>query len=168
MEITSSQSFVNYLDKVKDRTKRLFDFIPEDKLEWTYMLGKFTVGDQIRHMATIERFMFAENVQMKPSKYRGCGEELASGKENVIQFYQDMQAESRRIFLSLSDQDFLKKCKTPAGIEITIWKWLRAMIEHEIHHRGQLYVYLGMLNIQLPPIYGLTSEEVMERSVWSL
>ena len=165
MELTSSQSFVNYLDKVKARTKRLFDFIPEDKLEWSYQSGKFTIGDQIRHIAAIERFMFAENVQMKPSKYGGCGEALASGIENVIQFYQDMQAESREIFLSLTNQDLLKKCKTPAEIEITVWKWLRAMVEHEIHHRGQLYVYLGILEIQLPPIYGLTSEEVMERSV---
>ena len=165
MELTSSQSFVNYLDKVKARTRRLFDFIPEDKLEWTYQSGKFTIGDQIRHVAAIERFMFAENVQMKPSRYGGCGEELATGKENIIQFYQDMQAESREIFLRLTDQELLQKCKTPAGIEITVWKWLRAMVEHEIHHRAQLYVYLGMLEIQLPPIYGLTSEEVMERSV---
>jgi uncharacterized damage-inducible protein DinB len=38
------------------------------------------------------------------------------------------------------------------------------MVEHEVHHRSQIYVYLGMLGIQTPPIYGLTSEEVRERS----
>jgi uncharacterized damage-inducible protein DinB len=38
------------------------------------------------------------------------------------------------------------------------------MIEHEIHHRGQLYLYLGLLDVPTPPIYGLTSEEVRERS----
>lgn len=165
MEITSSQSFVNYLDKVKARTSRLFDYIPEDKLEWTYQEGKFTIGDQIRHIAAIERFMFAENAQLKPSRYSGCGVELAAGKEDTIQFYLNMQEESRAIFAGLSDQDFNRKCKTPAGIEITTWKWLRAMVEHEIHHRGQLFVYFAMLDIKLPPIYGLTSEEVIDRSV---
>ncbi len=39
------------------------------------------------------------------------------------------------------------------------------MAEHEIHHRGQLYMYLGMLGVETPPIYGLTSEEVAERGV---
>lgn len=38
------------------------------------------------------------------------------------------------------------------------------MIEHEIHHRGQIYLYLSMLNVETPPLYGLTSEEVFEKS----
>ncbi|MEO1587753.1 MAG: DinB family protein [Bacteroidota bacterium] len=60
----------------------------------------------------------------------------------------------------LSPRDLRHKVRTPAGIEITLWKWLRAMLEHEIHHRGQLYMYLAILGIQTPPLYGLTSEEV--------
>lgn len=161
MEITDIQSFLNYYDKVKGRTQKLFDFVPEDKIEWTYQEGKFTIGDQIRHLASSERYMFAENVQMNPSRYNGCGTEFADGKENVIRFYEEMKKESRGIFEQLTDDDLIKKCKTPGGIEITVWKWLRAMIEHEIHHRGQLYVYLALLEIRLPPLYGLTSEEVM-------
>ena len=34
------------------------------------------------------------------------------------------------------------------------------MVEHEIHHRGQLYMYLSLLDVKTPPIFGLTSEEV--------
>lgn len=54
---------------------------------------------------------------------------------------------------------------TPDGSRITVWKWLRLMMEHEIHHRGQIYLYLAMLEIATPPIYGLTSEELRQRSV---
>jgi uncharacterized damage-inducible protein DinB len=68
------------------------------------------------------------------------------------------------IFAELSDEALQRKCQTPAGVPITTWKWLRAMVEHEAHHRGQLYLMLGMLNVQTPPLYGLTSEEVRERS----
>jgi uncharacterized damage-inducible protein DinB len=53
---------------------------------------------------------------------------------------------------------------TPAGAPITTWKWLRAMVEHEAHHRGQLYLLLGLRGIATPPIYGLTEEEVQARS----
>ena len=38
------------------------------------------------------------------------------------------------------------------------------MTEHEIHHRGQLYLYLGILGVATPPIFGLTEEEVKARS----
>jgi uncharacterized damage-inducible protein DinB len=54
------------------------------------------------------------------------------------------------------------KCLTPDGAPITTWKWLRAMVEHEIHHRGQIYLYLALLGVATPPLYGLTSEQVLE------
>ena len=50
------------------------------------------------------------------------------------------------------------------GASLRVSKWLRAMIEHEVHHRGQIYLYLSMLDIPTPPLYGLTEEEVKRRS----
>jgi len=39
------------------------------------------------------------------------------------------------------------------------------MVEHEAHHRGQIYLMLNMLEVPTPPLYGLTSEEVRARSM---
>ena len=55
MEIKDLNTFLNYYTKVKQRTKKLFPYIPEDKIEWTFQPGKFTIGDLIRHLATIEK-----------------------------------------------------------------------------------------------------------------
>ncbi|MCB0277993.1 MAG: DinB family protein [Calditrichaeota bacterium] len=165
MEFQTIEQFLLYYLKIKERSRRLFEHIPAKQIEWTYQKGRFTIGDLIRHIAAIERYMFAENVQLKPSRYAGCGPDLANGYEDIINYYDQMQRECQAIYSQLSDSDLQRKCKTPAGIEITSWKWLRGMIEHEIHHRGQLYIYLGMLNIQLPPLFGLTSEEVISKSV---
>jgi uncharacterized damage-inducible protein DinB len=38
------------------------------------------------------------------------------------------------------------------------------MVEHEAHHRGQIYLMLNMLEVPTPPLYGLTSEEVRART----
>ncbi|MBX2828220.1 MAG: DinB family protein [Flavobacteriaceae bacterium] len=164
MTFSNIDTFLAYYAKIKGRTRRLFQYIPPEKMEWTYQEGKFTMGDIIRHLANIERHMYAETVQSNPSLYNGCGTDYAQGYETVIQYYDQMYEESVTIFSKLTPEDLQKKCKTPAGIEITTWKWLRAMSEHEIHHRGQLYMYLGMLQIATPPIYGLTSEEVIAKS----
>ena len=51
---------------------------------------------------------------------------------------------------------------TPVGAEITAWKLLRAMGEHEAHHRGQLSLYLRMLGAEPPPIFGHKAEAVGE------
>ena len=84
--------------------------------------------------------------------------------ENVLVFMERLHEESMDIFSKLTDADLQTKCKTPAGADITKWKWLRLMTEHEIHHRGQIYLYLSMLGVPAPPLYGLTSEEVRARS----
>ena len=108
--------------------------------------------------------MFAENAQRKPSRYPGHDRELADGYENVIAYMKQMHEESLAIFRSLTDEDLETKTMTPGGVELRVGKWLRSMIEHEIHHRGQLYLYLAILDVPTPPIYGLTEEEVKKRS----
>lgn len=165
MEIRSVPAFLDYWDKVRGRTRRVAALIPPDKLEWTWKPGKFSPGDIVRHLAGIERWMYAENVQGKQSRYPGHGQELARGFEAVTSYMERAHAESMEIFGRLTDEDLLRKCETPGGAALAIGKWLRLMVEHEIHHRGQLYLELSMLGVATPPIYGLTSEAVRARSL---
>ena len=165
MQIQNLEIFLDYLNKVHQRTLRVGRCIPPDQVEWTYREGKFTLGDLVRHIAAIERYMFCETIQGNPSRYSGCGRELADGYENVIAFMENLQRQSCEIISRLSEADLQRKCRTPEGTSISTWKWLRTMLEHEIHHRGQIYLYLAMLNVATPPLYGLTSEQVQEKSV---
>jgi uncharacterized damage-inducible protein DinB len=56
----------------------------------------------------------------------------------TVKFFNEMHRQTLEIISSLSDEDLNRKCLTPANNEISIWKWLRAMIEHEIHHRAEI------------------------------
>jgi uncharacterized damage-inducible protein DinB len=165
MEIRTVHEFLDYYGKIRQRTLRVIRSVPADKLEWSLAAGKFTIGDLIRHIAAIERFLYAENVQGKISRYSGHGRELADGYEAVMKFIDTTHRESMEIFALLTNEDLQKKCTNPDGSSITIWKWLRAMVEHEVHHRGQIYLYLAMLDVPTPPLFGLTSEEVRARSI---
>jgi uncharacterized damage-inducible protein DinB len=165
VEIRTIQPFLQYFGNVRERTMRVARCIPADKIDWTYAPGKFTLGDILRHLAVAERYMWAENVQGRPGRYTTHGKELADGLENVLAFMELLHGESVEIFAKLSDEDLQRKCVTPAETPITTWKWLRLMTEHEIHHRGQIYLYLSMLDVATPPLYGLTSEEVRARGV---
>ena len=164
MEITRIETFLPYYRNIRNRTLRVAECIPRDRFDWSYRDDKFSFADILRHLGAIERYMFAENVLGRPSRYPGHGEHLADGPDAVMSFLGRMHEESIEIFSSLDDSRLAEKCVTPAGIPITTWKWLRAMVEHEIHHRGQIYLYLGMLGLPTPPLYGLTSEQVYERS----
>lgn len=165
MEISEVGGFLDYWEKIRARTKRVIDCIPRDRFDWTHREGGWTFADLIRHLGAIERWMFAENAKCRPSRYPGCGPELAEGPDEVIAYLDEMHAEAVEIFASLTPEELALKCETPGGIRITVWKWLRAMVEHEVHHRGQIYLMLGMLGVETPPLYGLTAEEVRERSL---
>ena len=157
-------AFLDYLDKVHARTRRVAVLVPPDDLEWAPAPGRFTFGDLIRHLAGIERGMYAETVHGRPSAYPGHGRALADGFDATIAYYDRLHAESRALFAALPEARWTAKCETPAGAPITVHKWLRLMIEHEAHHRGQLYLMLGMRGVAAPQLYGLTEEEVYARS----
>jgi uncharacterized damage-inducible protein DinB len=156
--------FNPYWKSVRERTRRVVQLISEADIEWTYAPGRWTFGDIVRHLAGIERGMYAETVSGRPSAYPGHDRSLAAGREATLSYLDRLHDESMTIFASLTPEQWNGKCLTPAGTAITTWKWLRAMIEHEAHHRGQLYLMLGMRGTKTPPIYGLTEEEVLERS----
>ena len=165
MEVTRVGPFLDYWEKVRGRTRRVVDRIPEDRLEWSWKAGRFSTGDLVRHLAGIERWMYAENAQGKPSRYPGHGEELARGLAGVREYLDRLHADSMEIFGRLQDEDLAARCETPGGASISVGKWLRLMIEHEIHHRGQIYLHLAMLGVETPPLYGMTSEQVRSASV---
>jgi uncharacterized damage-inducible protein DinB len=82
----------------------------------------------------------------------------------VLDYYDELHPEARALFAALTPEQWTGKVMTPAGTPITTWKWLRAMVEHEAHHRGQLYFTLGLLGVPTPPIYGLSEAELLAKS----
>jgi len=165
MEIHNIESFLSYFHGVRARTMRVVEAVPAEKLEWRHSDGVFSPGDLARHIAATERYTFAENVLARPSRYQGCGPDLADGRDHIIAFMERMHHETIAILEALEPADLERRIASPQGAPITAWKLLRAMIEHEVHHRGEMYVYLAFLGVPRPPLFGLTSEELVERSV---
>lgn len=60
MHIPDIAPFLGYYQRVRARTHRLLPLVPPAQLEWSYRPGKFTIGDLFRHIAAIERHLYAE------------------------------------------------------------------------------------------------------------
>jgi uncharacterized damage-inducible protein DinB len=164
MQPENLKTSLDYFDKVHQRTMRVARCAPADKLDWSFHQGAFTLGDLLRHVATMKRHMFVETYAGSDNRYTGCGKEFGAGYDEIMQLMETLQRESAEIIAAQGDAGLTRKCTTPDGASITGWKWLRSMVEHEIHHRGQIYTYLAILGVATPPLYGLTSEQVRDRS----
>lgn len=164
MDPGNAQDFLAWFEGVRRRTRAVAAAVPEDRLEWTPAPGRFTPGDLIRHIAATERWMWAENARLRPSRYPGHGRDLADGRDQVLAYLDRMHAEAVEILASLTAEDMAALCTTVGGAQLPVGRWLRLMVEHEIHHRGQLYELLGIAGAPAPPLYGLTEPEVRARS----
>src|SRR4051812_13240812 len=94
---TWRSDLLSYLERVHERTRRIVVLIPAADVEWAPRDGAFTLGGLVRHIAGMERWMNAENVSGRASRYPGHGPELADGLEAVIAYYDRLHAESRAI-----------------------------------------------------------------------
>jgi uncharacterized damage-inducible protein DinB len=164
MEIISVSSFIAYWQRIHERTERVIAAIPPERYDWRPTDDAFSFADLIRHLAAIERFMFVENVCGRWSTYPGHGRELADGPARVLDYYRTMHAQAVALVSRLKEPELQLTCTTPGGATMTRAKWLRAMIEHEVHHRGQIYLMLKLNGLPSPPLYGLTSEQVRANS----
>jgi uncharacterized damage-inducible protein DinB len=164
MEVKTLDTFLASYKRTREITKRVIAVVPPDKLEWSYMPGKFTIADLIRHIAAIERNVFAQVLSGGSPTYTGCGKGLADGLENITRYVDEMHKQSIEIIASLADQDLTRKIRSLSGKEVELETFLRALATHEIHHRAVLCIYLNMLGISTPPILGFSEQEVIQLS----
>ena len=114
--------FLHYIDRVRERTRRVAACIPPGQIEWTYKPGAFTLGDLVRHIAVTERFIWAETVHNRPTGYVSHGRELADGRDAVLALLDRLHEESLAQFRELTPEMLTAKCATPEGTRLTTWK----------------------------------------------
>ena len=107
------------LESIHERTLRVVRLVPEEKLEWRHADGVFSAGDLARHIAAVERYTFAESVFGRPSRYHGCGPELAEGHENVLAFMERLHGETVDLLKTLTPEDLKRKGRSPDGSPVT-------------------------------------------------
>ena len=160
MDLTQPSQFLDYYHKVRQRTLRVVYLINEGNQDFRLHDKAFSMGDIARHIVLVELNFYQKCLQNLDHAYKGCGKELAPTPTDIVKLYAEA---SQQMEYTLNDQPedyLLQRCNIPTGT-VTRWKWLRVQLEHEIHHRGQLYTLLGATGITTPPIFGMTSEELL-------
>ncbi len=146
-------------------TKRSLDRVPTDKLAWKPHSKSMTLGQLAWHVATIpggiahiaqqDSFDVLKG-SFVPQQPNSLEEILAAYEQSVQgaeQFLAGLTDESARGSFRLMKGDRELFHQPRAGVVRTI------MLNHWYHHRGQLSVYLRLLDVPLPVIYGRSADE---------
>jgi len=91
-------------------------------------------------------------------------------KDEILAELDEATGKCRADLLSMTDEDFGRDWSMRAGEQVvmTEMKYMvfrRQVMNHLVHHRGQLEVYLRLLEVPLPMIYGPTADDEGEMQV---
>jgi uncharacterized damage-inducible protein DinB len=145
-------------------TRRLLERVPEDRIDWRPHAKSMTLGRLAGHIADVQglgRAIFGGH-ELDLAAARPPGS--SSGGSEAVAALDRHHADLLQLATG-ADDDFMLAPWTLRRGERVVFTLPRAtafrtmVVHHTIHHRGQLTVYLRLLDVALPSIYGPTADE---------
>ena len=145
-------------------TKRLLDCIPADQLTWRPHPKSMSLGQLAGHIAAIPGRISAMAQQDSFDVLKGSfTPPQPNSREEILATFEQSIRDAEQNLQSLTDERMAGTFRLMKG-EREIFSQPRAaiirtiMLNHWYHHRGQLSVYLRLLDVSLPVIYGRSAD----------
>lgn len=160
--MTIGQMFLKEVESEVKSSRRLIERVPGDKGTWKPHPKSSALGHLTQLVCRMPKVM--------SDIVKGIDLDLAAGPgysfeptEVLLREFDENVAELRRTLSKAKDTDFEGTWNVRAGADIydsaERQDALRNTINHFVHHRGQLTVYLRLLDVPIPQLYGPTADE---------
>ena len=146
-------------------TRRVLERVPADKADWKPHDKSFTLGALAGHVATLASFgnmiLSMDELDLATTKFPSHQFTTA---EEAVEIAAGLAGEIRSRLANSSDEDLQKTFTLRFGDHIINAKprmmaYRFMFFNHLIHHRAQILVYLRMLGVSLPGLYGPSADE---------
>jgi uncharacterized damage-inducible protein DinB len=162
-----SQSLLPEFDHEMANTRKTLERVPDEKFDWKPHDKSFPMGSLAGHLANLPSWgsltLSSESFDLAPGGEPVKSAVLANGNDVLAKFDENVAA-TRAAIEGASDQDLFKPWTLLSNGKtiLTMPKVavLRSFVmNHMIHHRAQLGVYLRLNDIPVPSIYGPSADE---------
>lgn len=163
-----SESLLPEFDYEMQTTRKLLERLPDEKFEWKPHPRSTELGGLATHLANIPTWAITAvnevSLDLMPGGVPAPRMEVAKGREQLLKTFDENVAKARAAIAGASDESLfvpwslLMNRKTVMTLpRVAV---LRSFVlNHLIHHRGQLSVYLRLNDIPVPSIYGPSADE---------
>lgn len=165
--MTIAQSLIPEFDHEAAVTRALLERVPDDRADWKPHPRSTALGALAAHIANLAgmapRITSLPELDMNPPGGPGFTPPGFTTTAELLATYDDNVARSRAAIAGASDGE-LGDTWALKNAGHTIFAMPRVavlrsfMLNHMIHHRGQLSVYLRLNDVPLPSIYGPTAD----------
>lgn len=161
-EMTIAEKLLPEFDLEMKTTRRLIERVPSDKGEWKPHPKSFSLGHLAQLVATMPGWLTRMIRDPEIDLGKGPGYSYDSTETLVAKFDQNV-TEAREAITSAKDSTFDEPWSLKMNGQVLFTQprgeAVRQTINHLIHHRGQLSVYLRLVDVPIPSIYGPTADE---------
>jgi uncharacterized damage-inducible protein DinB len=158
-----SESILMELDQEAQTTKRVLERIPDDKLAWKPHPKSFSLGQLALHIASVPAGVTTIVMQDSVEAPDFSQPEPKSRQEILDTFSKSLETAKGNL-TKMDDARLAETWSLTRGGKVVMSApragFLRSvLLNHVYHHRGQLSVYLRMLDVPVPSIYGPSADE---------
>lgn len=163
-----SQMLLPEFDQEMARTRKVLERVPEDKLEWKAHPKSNTIGWNANHLAEIVGWavmtLTTPSVDLAPPNGPRYQSPRLSKRAEILDLFDRNVAAARKMLASTTDEQFaqswsLLKAGQPMFTMPRLAVIRGFVLNHTIHHRAVLCVYLRLNDIPVPGIYGPSGDE---------
>lgn len=160
-----AQSLLPEFDQEMKGTRRVLERVPDGKMDWKPHEKSMALGRLATHLAEIPQWtvnsLTKDGLDFDPKTFKPV---ILGTTAEILALFDANTAKSRDVLARTSDTDFAMPWSLRmtgkemfAGTRGTTYR--QFCMSHMIHHRAQLGVYLRLLGVPVPGVYGPTADD---------
>ena len=145
-------------------TRRLLERVPDDRLSWKPHPKSMSLGGLATHLSNLPWWGEMTLTQSEFDTAAIGRQADATSRAQILKTFDRNAAATRAALSGKSDAEFMAPWALKNGSQ-TIFSmpkavvWRSFVLSHLVHHRGQMSVYLRLLDLPVPSIYGPSADE---------
>jgi uncharacterized damage-inducible protein DinB len=163
-----SDALLPEFDQEAATTRKVLERCPEEKFDWRPHAKSYTMGELATHIANMPSWavetMAKDELDYAPPGQEPYKAELITTSKQLLEQYDKNVASAREALANATNEQFMGDWSLLAGGQRLFTMPRVAVIRsfvmnHNVHHRAQLGVYLRLNDVPVPQMYGPTADE---------
>jgi uncharacterized damage-inducible protein DinB len=162
--MSKGQPFWMELQAESATTRRLLERLPEGALSWQPHEKSMSMGHLAVHIARLlqlfESILNQDELDVDTADLAVADPDSVYG---ILELFDSALIAAVEALKKMPDEALLSPWRMRKGTQVFFEmpraSVIRSFLNHAVHHRGQLSVYLRLQNVPVPPIYGPTADE---------
>lgn len=157
--------FANQLEEEAVSTRKMLAIVPDDKYDWRPHPKSMTIRALAAHVAEIPGWIGSvmENDVLDFAK-RPYNPKVINNTSELLAHFDECAAKGKAVLVDANESKLNNRWVMRNGddvyMDLSKAEAIRHSLSQLIHHRAQLGVFLRLLNIPIPGVYGPSADEM--------